>query len=52
MIHGGSYESIYCKTWRSTHNALKQYNSADEDLNEVGVLQANALKEKNQRLKL
>ena len=28
------------------HNALKQYNSADEDLNEVGVLQANALKEK------
>ena len=28
------------------HNALKQYNSVDEDLNEVGILQANALKEK------
>ena len=32
------------------HNALKQYNSADEDLNEIGVLQTNALKEKIKEL--
>ena len=32
------------------HNVLKQYNSTDKDLNEVGVLQANALKEKIKEL--
>lgn len=32
------------------HNVLKQYNSVDEDLNEVGVLQANTLKEKIRKL--
>ena len=28
------------------HNALKQYNSEDEDLNEKGISQAEALKDK------